>query len=148
MSVISCIAEMLGRALGREVCDSDALASELAGMRIPEIFAKYGEDRFREYETEAISQLGKKSGLVIATGGGCVTRAENYPLLHQNGIIVWLKRDIESLPKDGRPISQRSDLAELYEKRRSLYENFADFEADNNGSAEDTVNAILKMLDI
>lgn len=144
----STIAEMLGRTLVREVCDSDVLASELAGMRIPDIFAKYGEDRFREYETEAISQLGKKSGIVIATGGGCVTRAENYPLLHQNGMIVWLKRDIGSLPKDGRPISQRSDLAELYEKRRPLYERFADFEADNNGSAEDTVNAILKMLDI
>ena len=110
-------------------------------MSIPDIFAKYGEEVFRKYETEAIRELGKKSGAVIATGGGCITRAENYPLLHQNGVIVWLKRDISMLPKDGRPISQKSDLDELYEARRELYAQFSDFAADNNGSAEAAARA-------
>ena len=142
----STVAGLLGAALGREVFDADALVSELAGMSIPDIFAKYGEEVFRKYETEAIRELGKKSGAVIATGGGCITRAENYPLLHQNGVIVWLKRDISMLPKDGRPISQKSDLDELYEARRELYAQFSDFAADNNGSAEAAARAIIRAL--
>lgn len=142
----STVAGLLGAALGREVFDADALVSELAGMSIPDIFAKYGEEVFRKYETEVIRELGKKSGAVIATGGGCITRAENYPLLHQNGVIVWLKRDISMLPKDGRPISQKSDLDELYEARRELYAQFSDFAADNNGSAEAAARAIIRAL--
>lgn len=143
----STVAGLLGSTLGRDVYDADVLIAELAGMSIPDIFAKYGEDTFRKYETQALAELCKKSGAVIATGGGCITREENYQLLHQNGIIVWLKRDISQLPKDGRPISQKSDPAELYAARKLLYERFADFETDNNGSTEETVSEIIKVLE-
>ena len=63
---------------------------------------------------ETLRRLGAASGTVISTGGGCVTREGNYPLLHQNGVIVWLQRETAKLPRDGRPISLRSDLNELY----------------------------------
>lgn len=66
------------------------------------------------------------SGCVIATGGGCVTKEENYASLHQNGTIFWRQRELSSLPTDGRPISQSTDLTDLYETRRTLYEHFAD----------------------
>ena len=140
------VAAALGEALGREVCDSDALIEELAGMPIPQIFATQGEEAFRRLETEAIARLSKRSGIILATGGGCVTRAENYPLLHQNSTIVWLQRDLSALPTDGRPLSQSGKLQAMYEQRAPLYARFADVTVDNNGSVEDTVNAIKEAL--
>ena len=142
----STVAAALGQALGREVCDSDALIEELAGMPIPQIFATQGEEAFRRLETEAIARLGKRSGIILATGGGCVTRAENYPLLHQNGTILWLQRDLNALPTDGRPLSQAGKLEAMYEVRRPLYARFADAAIDNNGAVEDTIHAIKEAL--
>ena len=142
----STVSAALGQRLGRPVREADALIAEQAGCSIPEIFAAQREEGFRKLETEVLAQLGKQSGAILSTGGGCVTRAENYPLLHQNGTIFWLQRDTALLPKDGRPISLRSDLNELYEKRRPMYEAFADYVIDNNGSLEETVEKILEVL--
>lgn len=140
------VSNRLGELLGRKVCDTDAEIVSRAAMSIPEIFEKFGEEHFRKLETEVVSDVGKQGGLIISTGGGCVTRRENYPLLHQNGTIVWIKRGIDSLERSGRPISMRSDLGELYEKRRPLYESFADICIDNNGSLEETVSRIMEAL--
>lgn len=143
----STIGAALAEKLGRKLVDADEAIVSLAGKSIPEIFAQDGEEVFRSWETKALEGIGKQSGLVIATGGGCVTREENYPLLHQNGTIVYLKRDTSLLPKDGRPLSQLNSLDAMYEARRPLYEAFADFTVDNNGSPENTVTAILKNLE-
>lgn len=142
----SSLAQVLGQRLNRPVLESDQRIEELAGMSIPEIFERFGEDRFRDYETQALTELSKQSGAVISTGGGCVKRPDNYPLLHQNGTIVWLQRDIDKLPKDGRPISQKSDLQQLYQQRKPLYESFADLAVDNNGSLEETVQTVMQAL--
>lgn len=143
----STIGALLAKKLGRTLVDADAEIEQLAGKTIPEIFAQDGEDAFRNWETQVLAELGKRSGLVIATGGGCVTRQRNYPLLHQNGSIVWLQRDIQVLPTDGRPLSQANDLGVMYTKRKPLYEAFADFSADNNSTPEATVSAILAHLE-
>ena len=143
----STIGALLAKKLGRTLVDADAEIEQLAGKTIPEIFAQDGEDAFRNWETQVLAELGKRSGLVIATGGGCVTRQRNYPLLHQNGSIVWLRRDIQALPTDGRPLSQANDLGVMYTKRKPLYEAFADFSADNNGTPDATVSAILAHLE-
>ena len=142
----STIAALLAERLHRPVLDSDAQVVETAGMSIPDIFAAGGEDAFRARETAALAELGKRSGAVLATGGGSICREENYPLLHQNGTIFWLRRDLALLPKDGRPISQRSDLAALYAQRAPLYARFADAVSDNNGTPEETVRKILEVL--
>lgn len=142
----STIAALLAERLHRPLLDSDAQVVETAGRPIPDIFAADGEDAFRALETAALAELGKRSGAILATGGGSVCRAENYPLLHQNGTIFWLRRDLALLPKDGRPISQRSDLAELYAQREPLYARFADALIDNNGTPEQTVQQILEVL--
>ena len=142
----STIAALLAERLHRPVLDSDAQVVETAGMSIPDIFAVGGEDAFRARETAALAELGKRSGAVLATGGGSICREENYPLLHQNGTIFWLQRDLALLPKDGRPISQRSDLAALYAQRAPLYARFADAVIDNNGTPEETVRKILEVL--
>lgn len=140
------VSTMLAEKLGRKIFDTDTIVSENAGVTIPEIFAAQGEAGFRKLETEATAEVGKLSGNIISTGGGVVTVAENYELLHQNGVIVWIERDTNKLARDGRPISLSSDLNELYAARLPLYERFADIKADNNGDINDTVNAIMEMI--
>lgn len=140
------VSTMLAERLGRKIFDTDTIVSEKAGVTIPEIFAAQGEAGFRKLETEATAEVGKLSGNIISTGGGVVTVADNYELLHQNGVIVWIERDTNKLARDGRPISLSSDLNELYAARLPLYERFADIKADNNGDINNTVNAIMEMI--
>jgi shikimate dehydrogenase len=142
----STIAALLGETAGREVLDADARIAEQAGRSIPELFAAEGEAGFRQRETAVLRELGKLSGKVVATGGGCVTREENYPLLHQNGTIVWIKRNLSLLPKDGRPLSLKNDLSEMYEKRKPCYERFADIVINNDGEPEAAAQRILEAL--
>lgn len=143
----STVGALLAEKLGRPVLDADEEVVRIAGKSIPDIFAQDGEEVFRSYETSALDTLGKGSGAVIATGGGCVTRARNYPLLHQNGILFWLTRPLEKLPTNGRPLSQTNHLADLYTLRKPMYEAFADHVIDNSGSPEETVSAILACLE-
>jgi len=141
------IGAALAQKLNRPLSDTDEQIVSLAGKSIPDIFAQDGESVFRAWETKALEALGKQSGQIIATGGGCVTRQKNYPLLHQNGTIVYLKRDLRLLPRDGRPLSQQNSLDAMYQTRKPMYEAFADFIVDNVGTPEDTVNAILACLE-
>ena len=140
------VSTMLAERLGRKILDTDTIVAEKAGMSIPEIFAAQGEAGFRKLETETTAEVGKLSGNIISTGGGVITVAENYELLHQNGVIVWIERDTNKLARDGRPISLSSNLNELYAARLPLYERFADIKADNNGDINETVNAIMEMI--
>ena len=140
----STVASALGEKTGRPVYEADAIVEERAGCSIPEIFARGGEADFRRREHEVLKDLGKLSGVIVSTGGGCVTREENYNLLHQNGRIFWLQRETGKLEKAGRPISMKSDLNQLYEKRKPLYEAFADRVISNDGAIEETVEQILE----
>ncbi len=142
----STVGALLAACTGREFVDADAEIIKTAGMSIPEIFSSFGEAGFRKIETEVLEAIGKRSGLVIATGGGCVTREENYAPLHQNGRIIYIERDLSKLPTAGRPLSQAGNLEEMFGHRQPLYECFADFTVCNNGEAADTVNQILSLL--
>ena len=141
------LGQALAEKLGRSFVDADAEIVKVAGKSIPDIFAESGESGFRAIETQVLAQLGKRSGLIIATGGGCVTREENYPLLHQNGTIVWLKRDIELLPTEGRPLSVAGALQEMYRIRKPMYQRFADCTIENSGDIQSTVTKILDALE-
>lgn len=140
------VGRLLAQATGKTFVDVDEEIIRTAGKAIPEIFAASGENGFREIETGVLCKLGKGSGQVIATGGGCVTRPENYPLLHQNGRILRLRRDIGKLPKDGRPLSLANDLSEMAAKREPLYAAFADLTFDNNDTLEHTLETILEAI--
>lgn len=144
----STIGQLLAQQVGKQFVDADTEIINAAGRSIPEIFQMEGEDGFRRWETGVLEQLGQRSGLVIATGGGCVTREENYPLLHQNGTIVWLKRNISILPTDGRPLSQAGQLEQMYAIRKPLYERFADQIISNDRAPEEAVQKIMKGLKI
>jgi len=143
----STIASLLGEKLGRKVVDADQEIVKLAGKSIPEIFADDGEETFRNLETQVLAELGKQSQLVIATGGGCVTRDRNYPLLHQNSSIFWLQRDLDLLPTEGRPLSQNTRMQDMFRIREPLYSAFTDYVICNNRSSEDTVHQILTILE-
>lgn len=142
----STVGAALAESLGRRLVDVDERIVEMAGCSIPEIFAKDGEEGFRQIEHQALCEVSKESGLVIATGGGVVTRPENLDPMRQNSLIVWLLRDTALLPKDGRPLSQTNSLTEMFKVREPLYRAAADCIADNNGSPEDTVKQILEAM--
>jgi shikimate kinase/chorismate mutase len=140
----------VGRALGellcREMLDSDEWIERREGKTIPEIFASCGEETFRALETAALTQLCAHRGCVIATGGGCVTRKENYTLLRRSGCVVWLRRESDALETKGRPLSLGQDVRELYRKRKPLYERFADVSADNCAGVWDAALHIIDLL--
>ena len=138
----STIAAALARKTGREPVDVDEKIEERAGKSIPAIFAEDGEAYFRALETECIREAGARSGIVISTGGGCVVREENYAPLRQNGFLIHLVRDLSRLPRDGRPISQRTEASALWEQRKERYARFADAVVDNNGTPEATLAQI------
>ena len=142
----STLARLLGERLNRPVVELDRLIEETAGLSIPEIFAAQGESGFRVLETQALREAGRRSGAILSTGGGCVTRPENYPLLHHNGRIVWLRRDVSLLPTAGRPLSQARSPEVIYRERRPLYERFADRTVDNDGPIEKTLEQILEVI--
>ena len=140
------VGKLLASMTGKEFIDADAYLESYAKMPIPQIFSEYGEEHFRQLETQCLIALGKLSGKIIATGGGCVTRQENYPLLHQNGTLIWLQRNLDALPTDGRPLSQSGKLTEMYRIRKPLYESFCDYTVENQGNPVETAANILACL--
>ena len=143
----STVGALLAEKTGKSFVDADAYLVQASGRPIPEIFATDGEEAFRALETQVLAELGKQSGLIIATGGGCVTRERNFHLLHQNGTLFCLDRDLEKLPTDGRPLSQNTGLTEMYRVRKPLYDRFADSHIDNNGNPEAAAGQILRLLE-
>lgn len=139
------VGSLLAASLGRPFYDADGEIEKKLGCSIPAFFAQKGEAAFRAVETEVLAELGKRSGCVIATGGGCVTRGENYDLLHQNGEIIWLRRSLTELPVEGRPVSQSRSLPELYREREPAYRRFADFCVENEATPEAAVEKIKEL---
>ena len=149
----STVAKRLGALTGRTVLDSDEEFEKKYGLTPEEAINGKGEPEFRRMETAVLRELGKLSSGILSTGGGVVTREENYPLLHQNGTLIWLQRDIASLETAHRPLSQRRTPAELYAEREPMYRRFADYtvavteSAAGETACSDTVDRILKILE-
>lgn len=120
------LGKLLAAELGRPFTDADEVLAEAAGCSIPDIFKNEGEAGFRKRESAVLRDLGSKRAQVIATGGGCVTVAENYAHLHQNGTIVFLDTPPEGLATAGRPLSLSRSPEALYRERLPLYRQFAD----------------------
>ena len=141
----SSVGQALAKAMGRPFYDADATLTERYGD-IPTIFARQGEDAFRAMETEILAELGAETGAVIATGGGCVTRPENWFHLRQNGRILWLRRPLEALPTDGRPLSQANTPEILFARRAPLYRAWAENTIDNTGTVDEAVRDLLEAI--
>ena len=144
----STIGKLIASATNRSFFDADEEFLKMHGISPGNAINSLGEAKFREMEQETLAFLGKTSSSVIATGGGAVTRNENYPSLHQNGIIVYIKRDINQLSTEGRPLSKSGSLQALFDTRKPLYEAFADITVKNDSTCElcakDILNALSK----
>ena len=120
----------LAKRLGYGFVDADAVIEQVSGCTIPEIFEREGEEGFRLIESQVLNAISQRHSLVVATGGGVVTKPENWGQLH-SGIVVWLDVDraqlIERLRDDStqRPLLQQPNpgaaLDTLLQERRPLY---------------------------
>ncbi|MBQ9764619.1 MAG: AAA family ATPase [Lachnospiraceae bacterium] len=141
----STIGKMLAEKLGKTFVDADEEIVKCAGKSIPEIFADSGEAEFRRIETEVLAAISKEKNQVVATGGGVVTKAVNKPLLRQNSVVIFIDRQIEELPTDGRPISQSRPLTQIYNERIDAYRAYSDYQVLNT-EIEATVDKIMEEL--
>ena len=136
------VGRRLAERLGRAFVDVDEEIVKAHGD-IPSIFAKEGEDAFRIYESEVIAEVSKKHRLVIATGGGAVIKERNRLNLRQNGVVVYLRRELSALTDTGRPLSQGGRIKELFREREPIYNALAEIIVDNDKGIEDAVQTII-----
>ena len=139
------VGKAIGEAMRRPWIDADHELEKEIGD-ISTYITEQGEPAFREKETEVIAKLGTQTGLVISTGGGCVTIPQNYAHLRQNGRIYQLTQPIENLSTSGRVLSSGGleRLRELEEIRTPMYESFAQCIVEHNRNAPETVATILE----
>ena len=141
----STIGRTVADALGKTFVDLDEEIEKREGKTIPEIFAEKGEEYFREIERQVVADVCVKTGQVIATGGGAVLDERNVEWMKANGKVVWIKRDVERLARDGRPLSKDLETVQkLFDEREPIYRRVADFEVGNSGAAEDCADKILQ----
>lgn len=139
------VGKALGEEMGRTWVDVDQELEKEIGD-ISTYITEQGEPAFREKEAEMIAKLGTQTGLVISTGGGCVTVPKNYAHLRQNGRIYQLTQPIENLSTSGRVLSSGGldRLRELEEIRTPMYESFAQSIVEHHRNAPETVATILE----
>ena len=139
------VGKALGEEMGRTCVDVDHELEKEIGD-ISTYITEQGEPAFREKEAEMIAKFGTQTGLIISTGGGCVTVPKNFAHLRQNGRIYQLTQPVENLSTTGRVLSSGGldRLRELEEIRTPMYESFAQCIVEHNRNAPETVAAILK----
>ena len=133
--------------------DTDALIEAQAGMTIPQLFAKFGEDDFRDREHALFLSLPALSPRVIATGGGLPTFARNLPALRAAGTVVFIDRSFDTIydsiqRKQNRPLAngkQKEEVRALYDRRYPLYRAAADYVVISDGEAIDCARKILQL---
>ena len=138
------VGKSLAQKTGRLFTDIDKQIEIKAGKSIPDIFTESGENAFRQSETQVLAEECKKSGIVIATGGGIVTRPENLDLLRQNSFIIYLKRNLTDLKPDGRPLSQSVGVEALANQRLPTYEAWSDHIIDAQTDPDLTADKIME----
>ena len=143
----STVGRLLSEKTGRAFIDTDDMITENHGV-ISEIFAKHGEEYFRDVESEKVKEAAKNSGFIIATGGGAILRKENVDALRQNGVIFFLNRPLEDImPTADRPLS--SDLKALkkrFDERYDKYKAAGDYEIFIDGNPESAAKKILEIM--
>ena len=131
----SAISDFLSTMFDMRLVEMDQEISERQEMSIPDIFATYGEEYFRNLETELLRELRAENGCVISCGGGVALREENVAEMKKNGRVVLLTASPETIyervkDSNDRPLLNGNKnvefIADLMEKRREKYEAAAD----------------------
>lgn len=135
---------ILAQLTGRTLYDTDVYLEQKHGMPVSEMFSRYGEQTFRDWETTAVKELSANSGCIIATGGGAILMQENVQSLKQNGRLYFLDRPLESLlPTADRPLASTADaIKQRYTERYAMYLSTADTVIAVNGTANDVAAMI------
>jgi shikimate kinase len=137
------VSRELARLTGFAQVDVDSEVEKAAGMTISEIFARFGEPRFRDMETEEVKKAAAGRNVIISTGGGVVMRQDNMDALRTTGVVVCLRATPETILKrtgkdSSRPLLQVEDplgkINELLALRRPYYEK-ADIMVDTDGKS-------------
>ena len=138
------IGRLLQERSGRELVDTDEMIVERIGCPIAQYMAEHGEKAFRAVEKEAVAEAAKRSGCIIATGGGAILDGDNVRALRQNGVVVFLDRALEKLVStDDRPLSSsREALEKRFHERYGLYQSAADIIVDANVPIEKELESI------
>lgn len=144
----STLGQLLSEKLNRPLIDTDTVVIERTGMSIPEIFETQGETHFRDLESAVVSDVCRTGGVVVATGGGAVLRAENVDEMKRNGMVVFLDRPLETiLPTDDRPLANTVEkVRKLYTERLPIYRAVGDVTVFVHGTPEETAEDILRAL--
>ena len=128
------IGRLLARAFGRPFVDSDHEIEARTGVKVPVIFEIEGEAGFRAREAQIIDELGRRSGIVLATGGGAVLNSENRIALRASGMVIYLHAQpgdlwLRTRHDQNRPLLRGADpagrLVQLYAERDPLYREVA-----------------------
>ena len=125
----SCTGPFLAKELGYRFVDADEVIEKAAKKSISTIFFEEGEDSFRKIETQVMQSIGQHYSLVVATGGGVITRPANWGVLHQ-GIVIWLDPGAQRLYKrvrtdpTDRPLLNKVNSFELFEALYNEREHF------------------------
>ncbi len=139
----STIGKAVAKLLNKEFYDSDEVIEKTYGKTPSQIIESEGEEKFREIESTVIKDLSLKRGVVIALGGGAVLKDINVKNLNRNGVIFYIKRNLDLLSTDNRPLSKKQGVQALYEKRKSVYEFTCDYAVENNGEIGTAVKEII-----
>lgn len=141
----------LAQRLGRDFYDADDVIVEQEGKTIPELFA-VSEDCFRDAEVRASQSLAKKSGIVVACGGGVVKRSENMDIFKKTGTVFFLDRSPDDIVSDvdvsTRPLLKdgKQKVYDLYDERITLYRNAADYRVPNNKTIEEVLDVFEELI--
>ena len=137
----------LARRLSLSFYDADEVLEQREQRTIKDFFAE-SEDAFRSAETRTLAYLSELEGVIIATGGGAVKRAENMELLKRKGVVVFIDRKPEqilgNIEGDARPLlaADKQRIFKLYEERIDLYRKYADKIITNSGDFGRTLAAL------
>ena len=137
------VGRILAEKLGMGFCDTDEEIEKIAGESPGKIIGKYGEERFREIETEVAESVSSLRGVVIATGGGTILREKNVEKLRSCGVVIWLGRDLNLLAQNNRPLSKNMPISRLFKQREEYYVAASDKKIENDKAAEKTAEKII-----
>ena len=141
------VGKRLARRLSLSFYDADEVLEQREQRTIKNFFAE-SEDAFRSAETRTLAYLSELEGVIIATGGGAVKRAENMELLKRKGVVVFIDRKPEqilgNIEGDARPLlaADKQRIFKLYEERIDLYRKYADKIITNSGDFGRTLAAL------
>ena len=144
----STVGKILAEMTDKNFVDTDSLIVEKHG-NISDIFEKYGEKTFREFETDAVKEASKSNSLIIATGGGAILKDENVDALKSNGIVFFIDRPLESLiPTDDRPLAKDKDaIINRYNERYEKYIASAHVVIKADCTPEDVAKKIINYME-